>query len=347
MRIARVMGTLVLACAAAQSVAFAQNPADYLRAIDRYTSGPEESASKTIAEVATWQPAIVDHLLVDTPSEMWTEHRRFGAAVLHTEVAFSVAAANPALGAFHFDHARGLMQMLPTRGVNAVRWRRARAYWFEFVTSVYMANANLSEADRWVTAALFAFPKEPVFYVQLGEIQELRILFREPNLQTSRHVPDREFIRVARPLEAAAADFRRALNLDERTPLAHLHLGWIHFVLRDKRAPHDLESALASAQDDRTLYLAHLFLGALAERDERWSDALREYTLAHEVGKTSQTAYVAMIRAHEALGHDSEAHALAVEFEGLPTETEDPWWDYRMGGLDLSALEWLRREVRQ
>jgi hypothetical protein len=51
--------------------------------------------------------------------------------------------------------------------------------------------------------------------------------------------------------------------------MARLRLGWIHLLLRDKRAAGDLSTVLQDATEDSIRYLAHLFLGAVAEQEGR------------------------------------------------------------------------------
>jgi hypothetical protein len=46
------------------------------------------------------------------------------------------------------------------------------------------------------------------------------------------------------------------------------------------------------------------------------------------------------------LGHSERARAIAVEYAELAGKTEDPWWDYRLGGFTFGALDWLRHEAR-
>jgi tetratricopeptide (TPR) repeat protein len=204
----------------------------------------------------------------------------------------------------------------------------------------------LNEAERFARDGLGAFPRDPVLYVALGAIQEMRLGIDEPDLRGV--VPDnsRDLTRLTRSLESAAADFRRALALDEGLATASLHLGWAHFLLHDSRATEDLRAALAQAADDGVQCLAHLFLGAVAERDKRLAEARQECEAAQALGAAYQTPFVALIRVEEALGHHDRARELAQAYATLPFKGEDPWWNYHLGGLDLAALAWLRHEAQ-
>ena len=120
----------------------------------------------------------------------------------------------------------------------------------------------------------------------------------------------------------------------------------MRFFLEDKRAKTDLEAALADATDDTIRYLAHLFLGGLAERERRLAEARREYEDARAVGPGFQTPYVALTRIEAALGHDALAREQAITAVQLMKTDDDPWWDFRIG-FDRESLRWLRAEARK
>ena len=72
-----------------------------------------------------------------------------------------------------------------------------------------------------------------------------------------------------------------------------------------------------------------------------------QYNQAREIGPDYQTAYAALSRVEQALGHDTRARELALI--GLQVDKrneDDPWWDHRIG-FDRESLSWLRREVRR
>jgi tetratricopeptide (TPR) repeat protein len=148
-------------------------------------------------------------------------------------------------------------------------------------------------------------------------------------------------------LKRASTQYLQALSVNSHDAEAHLHLGWVRLYLKDKRAKADLESAVANADDDTVRYLAHLFLGGLAERESRLADALQEYGLARSAGPDFQTPYVAMSRIEQALGHLDRASDLALAGLTLDKrDDDDPWWDHRIG-FDRESLNWLRAQVRR
>jgi tetratricopeptide (TPR) repeat protein len=148
-------------------------------------------------------------------------------------------------------------------------------------------------------------------------------------------------------MKAAVNDYVQALSIDSHNAEAHLRLGWVRVFLADGRAKAELDAAVADARDDEVRYLAHLFLGGLAERENDLADALQEFELARTAGPDFQTPYVALSRVEQALGHDGRARELALV--GLQLEksaADDPWWDHRIG-FDRESLYWLRDEVRR
>ena len=128
--------------------------------------------------------------------------------------------------------------------------------------------------------------------------------------------------------------------------MAYLRLGWLHVSTRDSRGRDSVERALAVASDPIDRYLAHLFLGGIAEREQHFEIAEREYDTARGVCPACQTPYIALTRVETVLGQQARAQALAVAFAGLVDKTDDPWWDFHLGGFDQAAVAWLRGEAR-
>jgi tetratricopeptide (TPR) repeat protein len=159
-------------------------------------------------------------------------------------------------------------------------------------------------------------------------------------------INSRERTRIETLARRAVADYQRALSVDNHLALAHLHIGWLHLILGDNRAGSELEAAAADAATSRTRYLAHLFLGAFAERGKRLEDARREYAEALAAGPEFQSAFMALSRAEEALGNSRRARDLAEQCAQLRKVDADPWWDF-MASFDREALEELRQEARR
>jgi hypothetical protein len=202
-----------------------------------------------------------------------------------------------------------------------------------------------SEAVRYVKLGLLVFPEDPHLYTTGGILMEVRLRAILADWRQGGDLTLNRRRNAEEVLKRAAMQFRHALSLASHDAEPRLHLGWGLFFLGDKRAKAELDAALADAASDTTRYLAHLFLGGLAERENRLPDAAREYESARTIGAGYQTPYVALSRIEEALGHGERARELAL-FALQLVKTDDPWWDHRIG-FDRESLTWLRTEARK
>ncbi len=273
--------------------------------------------------------------------------QRRAAVMMHTELAgvwLLLGQTAPAVTQIGNADRLVAIMIANDRGMEPTRAFAIR--WYAFITGMYAAQGQVDAADRFVRVGLAAFPRAAELYVARGSIQEMRAGMDESD-HLGRAITDRDITRdLTRLLEAAAADFQHALDLDGALALAHLHRGRVHHLLGDNRASHDLETALAGATDDRVRYLAHLFLGAVAERRNDLDAARREYEAARAVGPY-QTSYIALSRVEGALGRSDRARDIALEYAHLTDKVDDPWWDYRLGEFNAGALSWLRHEARR
>jgi tetratricopeptide (TPR) repeat protein len=321
----------VVALAMAQAAGLGAQPAnDYLGLVNQYASG---DANLAITQLASWQRLIVAESVHRSTAKLQPQLRA-AAAMLHTDVALVTLDSLPALSGFHLETARRLLKNLGNRP-EFLQW------WYELVSTMYASRGSMDEALAAVREGLSRFPRDAALHVTSGVLIEMRLSFVEGDLQGLPRV----HIGSRRELTAAAAEYRQALEIDSELSPAWLRLGWVHFLLQDERASGEIAAALDRATDTRTRYLAHLFLGAVAEREGRLLDARREYEAARDAGVTYQTPYVAISRIEEALGHHAMAHEVAEAWASLP-RTDDPWWDHHLGGVDRSALAWLHQEAR-
>jgi tetratricopeptide (TPR) repeat protein len=267
--------------------------------------------------------------------------------MLHTELGAAIRDSIPGQTAVQFDHAAALLNALdgraPRERADAVRLR-----WYHFVVSLYTSDARLADAERYLREGLGRFPRDPTLVFRRGMLLELLVHF--DLVEPRRPAQGRGLgagMRTARTLDAAAADYRRALEIDPHLAIARLHLGWVRVLQHDKRAQEDLTAALADARDDWTRYLAHLFLGGVWERQNRFDEAAAEYEAARQLGPTHQTPFVALSRVELARGRADRARELAAELAALNRIDDDPWWSYRAGAIDEDALAWLRAEAHR
>jgi len=331
------------------SPAPAQTVQQYLALARMYADGRGDEATQQLAEwsrddiTAAGKAAAVTGSVRDL----------MAAAMPHTDLANTILDGQPSAADFHVRRAQDLLAIArgdaaTTERLDNERVRRFSQRWFRFVARMYASGERMDAAASFVMAGLEAFRDDPGLYVARGVIIEVNV--------RKAFVPDwrRDTIfganqrgKVEDLMKSAAAQYLHALAIDSHNAEAHLHLGWVRLFLADGRAKAELEAALADAQDEGVRYLAHLFLGGLAEREHRLEDARHEYESARTAGPDFQTPDVALSLIERALGHDDRARELARAALLLEkSEADDPWWDHRIG-FDRASLSWLRDEVRR
>ena len=345
MRRTIVAATAIAAFACTQPI-LAQGPGEYEHVAEEYRVGDPNIA---IQRLARWPEAAVTES-VRYWAKLLRPEQLVAAAMAHTELAAAILDSLPHQTNVQLHHAQELLDALAARRDERERADAVRLRWYQFVISLFSSNARLDDADRYAREALGRFPRDPVLILLKGTILELSAAYNvpappSPTLGRSR-APD-SATRQGRTLESAAAEYRRALELDPHLAVARLRLGWVHVLAGDNRARDDLTAALGDAKDDTVRYLAHLFLGGLAERQSRFDEAATEYEAALNLGNQHQTPFVALSRVETARGHPDRARELAHQLAALERIDDDPWWNYHLGALDNSALPWLRAEAHR
>lgn len=312
---------------------FAQSPADYLRLVDRYGEEADAAIKALAGQALTAIPEGVNACVTLCNQDALT-----AAAMLHSDAATLIVDSAPEEAAFHIRMAGRLVSRVRDRPVWVQRW-------FEYNAMLYLSAGRFQDAATLANEGLARYPRAATLYAARGTVSEVQVTFDHPNLRSEAITDDRVRFRVTRALEGAAADYRRALALDPRLGVARLRLGWIHLLLRDRRAAAaDLSIVLQETTEDSIRYLAHLLLGAIAEGGGRLRDARRAYEAARQAGPHYQSACVALSYLEDALGDPTRARAVALECFGIPKE-DDPWW--RLGGFDPRTLDWLHSEARR
>ena len=180
------------------------------------------------------------------------------AVMLHTDATYALLlAGTTGSGLFHIGAARRVFAMMKAGRPGAARTQAFERRWFAFVASLYTANSQFDRAAILIRDALSAYPREPRLYVARGALLDTRLAFTAFDPSSPTQLSRRE-----RALEPAAADYRHALELDPNLPIALLRLCALHMVVRDARAPQNLEAALRAATEPIDRYLAYLLLGA-------------------------------------------------------------------------------------
>jgi len=340
-RAARILGVLLIAMTIA-APAVAQDAADYERVVNAYAAG---HLNEAVAVLGRWPrenvAAAVRGLELMSRTGPSAPAHLPAAIMLHTDLAAALIGVDGSLADFHLGQARTLVGAMLAKKTQTTGARAFATKWYEFAPSLYLETRELEKALFLVHEGFARSPDNPQLHVYNGAIAELRGPVG-PGVSTTGGA---SATRSGRFLDLAARDYLRALAINQHFAPARLRLGWVHFQQHDSRARADIEAALADAADVATQYMAHLFLGAVAERDKRFTDALDQYEQAKAIGPAYQTAYVAICRAAEAVGDVERAQRTAAAFVGVE-KREDPWWDYHLGGLNMPALDWLRAAAR-
>jgi tetratricopeptide (TPR) repeat protein len=322
----------------------AQDVAQYLALARQYAAGQGDTAT---ARLGAWSLHDVE-AAASRATDTGSVHDLMAAAMLHTDLANTIIDTQPEAARFHFNKALSALTVAGYRIGPREHLNPFIRRWFRFVAGVYTSCELLKEAEDQVQTALLRFPTDPQLFVARGVILEVAVrktLVPDWRRDTVFGVSNRHAVEDM--MTRAGDQFLHALSIDSHNAEAHLHLGWVRFFLADGRAKAELDAALAEARDDGVRYLAHLFLGGLAERENRLEDARREFERARDAGPEYQSPYVALSRIEQALGHDDRARELALTALRLDKlDGDDPWWDHRIG-FDRESLYWLRDEVRR
>jgi hypothetical protein len=268
---------------------FASAPTD---AVDRLLALPQEQLALSVRDAARtesgWTPEALDRALVmhgDALVTLARDRRDDMSHQLALAEELAIAAARHA-GNEWFVH-RWYRVYLPQ-----LEDKQATARWLE--QPWYQAAAGVDRARELET---------------LGGQRTLR-----PDLPT--YEP---------------AEFREAIALLEQgvaagLPVAALHLGRIRLLAgSDLAARQLLEVAANDASSRVNRYLGHLFLGALAEREDSRT-AEGHYRAALDVQPRAQSARLAL---SSLLLHDSRIdEARLVNADTGTQPTFDPWWSY-------------------
>jgi tetratricopeptide (TPR) repeat protein len=314
-------------------------PFDYERLVTAYASGQLDEA---VGRLLRWPRDPIRNGVDATVKA--AEARLRAAIMLHTDVAAVSIGSDFSLAEFHVNAARRLIDVLASRAPHDPRAREFITHWYEFTPSLFLVVRKLDRAAWLVQEGFDRSPNNPTLHTYKGIIVEMRGPVQAAFVDRGRGLALSP-ARAEKSLEPATQEFRLALKADSRFALARLHLGRIHFLSDDNRARAELEQALADATDAPTQYMAHLFLGEVAERDKRQADAMREYEAAIAVGPTYQTGYVAAARMADSLGESDRARELAMACVRIERH-EDPWWDYQLGGVNMTMLVWLRQAAQ-
>lgn len=312
--------------------ATAAQDADYTALLGRYVTG---DLGKPVTELAAWPKARVENAVRGLDRRDSAVLRT--AVMLHTDAAY--AAMSDRAAALHLEIAESLLKL--ASGDKP----RFAARWHGWAAILHGMRGNYAQARRHISSGLNLDRKNVDAFIASGVLQERSLRNVEHNLRGDWVIRGDRSRWEAR-LNAAATAYRAALRNDPNSAEAHLRLGWVLYLNHSPRhAREELQWVTTNVRRTDLLYLAHLFLGALLERDQRFDEASSEYALAHAAAP-NQASFIALMQLELAQGRDQNGQALAVEFAARSArQNEDPWRSYTWGITGGELVEWLHAEA--
>jgi tetratricopeptide (TPR) repeat protein len=353
----------------------------YLAIVEHYRT---RRTGEAVAAILAWPNAAVDRSV----SGLWALRGRVrrcpvrpdevdaadldAAVLLHTDAsAAAYLAADLPSFHFHLDSARKLVELrhavtVMTGAANEVPNDDCRAGppidrrdWYLAMATILLGLWELPTADRLAQFGLEAAPGDPEMLLAAGSIRETNAYaaaheeLRPPNVRMNVDQFVRANLRqstIERSLGDALALFEKALAARDAPLEARLRLGSVLSALgRTADAYTALRSVVdcSSVTDER--YLAHLFLGRLADEEGAVQEAVDQYQQAANVLPHSQAARVALAFALDRAGEPG-GRALLRETLAEPWPRDgwdDPWWTYYFGQFrqGRQLLDTLRQQV--
>jgi tetratricopeptide (TPR) repeat protein len=264
----------------------------------------------------------------------------------------------------------GLARLQESAALEYVAWMRDDPRHAEFVrrfleatVAVHHAEMRWGPALDWSDRALKVVPDSAPVHLVVAAIEEA-----QGTLVTAVPRGDPLFSpfgdRASRALRAAfeagneargrfgkaREAARRALAADPSSVEARLRLGRLAWRLGEPdEARTQLQAVVDAGSPTPLVFLAHLFLGGLAEDEGSLPGAVRSYETALTIVPLSQSAAVALSEARHRIGDLPGARQalLAGVAEAGRRAAADPFWNYPLGASTdaLARLEALRREV--
>lgn len=323
-------------------------PADaYRTLVDDYR---RYGASAVTAATNLGEPAVtaaVDAALSDKATPPWTWEELRAAAILHTEAALQfVQRAELSPANVHLTAAARLLDGVtvraPAQQDYAYRWHDLMGSWLRQLGARGMADVvRRRQRDRFGEAPARARFTSGVNYEILGSIDSTAASSQDIGfLGQHGELPSRWWITAAR-------EFESALTADEQFLPAALHLGRIRMLQERPADAAPLLRRAASSSDPRVRYLASLFLGAIAERQDRLDEAETLYRDGVALYPWGQSAHLALAELLSRTGRDTDARTLLIDKFGRAPRIIEPLWTYLLKPGQEPATLWdeIRCEV--
>jgi tetratricopeptide (TPR) repeat protein len=286
---------------------------------------------------------------IDLPAD-WTAADLKAATMLHTEACLRMLGEGRPDAKVHAEAAAALLRAAVVRDGGerqfAIRWLETFAGLLRTRGAPALERELHAAGNTWWPAVKAERDARTAF--DEGLRSEIQAAVAGPlSGRAPRHVmpipPE-----AVRALRNAETSYAQALGLDPRHAEAALHRGRVLLVLGD-----DVEAArmlrfAATAHNPFTVYLASMFLGAVAERAGQLNEAIAQYSAASAQCRWAQTAALALSQALMRADRDTDARAAVLDrFTASDRRTFDPFWTYFADpATDLGpTLDALRAEV--
>lgn len=335
------------ATAAARAADGRPSPMDpeFASLVTQYRRGDVQGA---IASLALWPSARVRTQTRSAVGATGLDVSQTEAAVmLHSDAAMFLAAADPGLSRQQLDAAQALAMTLPDEGPAGFRQR-----WHAYAIGPHLIQHDLRVAQRAVDEGVGRLPRSADLLLMKGTLLELNARAETADFRGT-WSPTSGINRMASPtvariedmLGAAANVYVRALELDPSLTWARLRLGWVYGINHSNAHAREQLRMVANSRSSRELrYLAHLFLGGLADVEGNFEGAYDEYEAAHATRPDAQSASIALMRVARLTGRTDLEQELLARYPARTRTGEDPWWYFSMG-FDIDLMAWLHARV--
>jgi tetratricopeptide (TPR) repeat protein len=278
-----------------------------------------------------------------TATDVWGLEERQAAAILHTDAAAGLLALSHTDAAvFHITAAGRLidatLSVSPATAAYGARW-------YTLAADILQRHGVVVWANELRKRARDRFSPSPA---ELALEQALSRELDATNYGTGSshyvgHIGGLE-AGAARRFRAAADGYDRALRLDPDMQNGWLHLGRSRMLLAELDAARAAFGKAMDGPDPRHRYLATMFLGSIAERQEHFSDAEKHYRDAMALYRHAQSAPLAIAHLLSRMGRDTEARTILAVHAAASTRPVDPLWTYLIG--PQRPLAFLLNELR-
>jgi len=300
-------------------------------AIKEMSSWPQDRIAKVQASQFQQETQLID---LRTSKAEWKPGTLRAAAMLHTEVGLeALRQRDVSQFQFHVGIADGWLSLADDRtsipGGLRSRWNVA-------IARVLLLNGEFGLAEATLDRVNTKIADDAAVLLALGTAKEGRAMRLTADAPAGAKPRDPAEVRRERTeLRAAAASlFERALTLDPALAEAHLRLARLAMNRGDDPgAEQELRTVTQASTDPNHVYLVHLWLGDIRERQKQWNAAAESYVEAVKARPDGQSAYVALARVLHEMGQGVQAAGVMDRWfaRGVTSPVADPWWIYPLG----------------